>query len=153
MRIEVTSTAFKKGGVIPEKYTCNGANISPPLAWTHIPTGAKTLALIADDPDAPARTWVHWVLFNLPAHVNELPEGVPNDKHLASGASQGVNSSGAVGYQGPCPPSGTHRYYFKLYALDVELDLHDRVTKPQLLDAMHDHVVAEGELMGKFSHR
>ncbi|MHB9036773.1 MAG: YbhB/YbcL family Raf kinase inhibitor-like protein [Armatimonadota bacterium] len=153
MRIEVTSTAFKEGGVIPDKYTCKGANVSPPLAWTHIPTGAKTLALIADDPDAPARTWVHWVLFNLPAHVNELPEGIPNEKRLAIGASQGVNSSGAVGYQGPCPPSGTHRYYFKLYALDAELDLHDGVTKPQLLDAIHGHIVADGELMGKFSHR
>ena len=153
MRIEVTSTAFKEGGVIPEKYTCKGADVSPPLAWTHIPTGAKTLALIADDPDAPARTWVHWVLFNLPAQVNELPEGVPNERHLANGAFQGINSSGAIGYQGPCPPSGTHRYYFKLYALDVKLDLHDGVTKPQLLDAMRGHIVAEGELMGKFSRR
>ncbi|MCE5323615.1 YbhB/YbcL family Raf kinase inhibitor-like protein [bacterium] len=152
MTIQVTSTAFREGEPIPSKYTCKGSDISPPLAWTKVPSTAKTMALIADDPDAPMGTWVHWVLYNLPANMNELPEAVPNEKHLSSGASQGVNSSGKIGYQGPCPPSGTHRYYFKVYALDTQLKLSDSVTKSQLLEAMKGHVLAEGTLMGRFSH-
>jgi Raf kinase inhibitor-like YbhB/YbcL family protein len=153
MKLEVTSTAFDYGDMIPAKYTCKGSNISPPLAWKNVPTGAKTIAIIADDPDAPMGTWVHWVLYDLPAHVDNLPEAVPNEKKLGNGASQGVNSSGIVGYQGPCPPSGTHRYFFKLYALDNELALKDGSTKAQLLQAMKGHVLAEGELMGRFSHK
>ncbi|MEN6357997.1 MAG: YbhB/YbcL family Raf kinase inhibitor-like protein [Armatimonadota bacterium] len=152
MTIQVTSAAFKEGESIPSKYTCKGSNISPPLVWTNIPSAAKTIALIADDPDAPMGTWVHWVLYNLPGNINELPEAVPNEQHLQNGASQGVNSSGKVGYQGPCPPSGTHRYYFKVYALDTQLKLSDGTTKSQLLEAMKGHILAEGRLMGRFSH-
>ena len=95
-------------------------------------------------------TWVHWVLFNLPPHVKELPENVPREKQLGSGAVQGANSSGKIGYQGPCPPSGTHRYYFKIYALDTELDLQPGVKKADLVESMKGHIIAEGELMGKY---
>ncbi|OFX16913.1 MAG: phosphatidylethanolamine-binding protein [Armatimonadetes bacterium RBG_16_58_9] len=153
MQIKVTSSAFSEGQMIPPKYTCDGANVSPPLAWDGIPTNALTIALISDDPDAPAKTWVHWVLYNLPANVKELPENVKPEKKLANGALQGTNDSGKIGYSGPCPPSGTHRYYFKIYALDKRLDLQPGATKPQLLEAMTSHILAEGQLMGKYRRR
>lgn len=153
MEIRVTSTAFADGAMIPAKYTCDGANVSPPLAWTNIPTGAKTVALICDDPDAPARVWVHWVLYDLPANVASLPEAVPPDKQLGSGAKQGSSDFGKIGYGGPCPPSGTHRYFFKLYALDTELPLAPGATKPQLIEAMKGHILAEGQLVGKYSRK
>lgn len=153
MKIEVTSTAFDQGDMIPDKYSCKGSNMSPPLAWKNVPTQAKTIAIIADDPDAPRGTWVHWVLYNLPVNISELPEAQPQEKQLGNGASQGVNTSGKVGYEGPCPPSGTHRYYFKVYALDSELTCKDNMTKVQLLEAMKGHLLAEGELMGRYSHK
>ena len=150
MKIEIASTAFEEGGTIPKQYTCDGINISPPLAWTSVPEGTKSLALICDDPDAPVGTWVHWVIFNLPADVKKLSENVPPKKTLANGGKQGINDFGQIGYGGPCPPMGTHRYYFKLYALDTELGLDDGIKKGQLLKAMKGHILAEGQLMGKY---
>ncbi len=151
MEITITSSAFKEGGMIPSRYSCDGEDISPPLAWTGVPDGTKTLALICDDPDAPVGTWVHWVLFDLPADTRELPANVPPDKVLESGAKHGVNDFRRFGYGGPCPPGGTHRYYFKLYALDTEIDLGPGITKAQLLNAMEGHILARGELMGTYN--
>lgn len=148
--IGVESSAFKEGDMIPKKYTCDDIDISPPLTWSSIPDGSKSLALICDDPDAPAGTWVHWVLFNLPAETKELSENIPPQKTLANGAKQGENDFGQIGYGGPCPPSGTHRYYFKLYALDTELSLDSGATKKQLLEAMEEHILGQGQLMGKY---
>lgn len=150
MQIEVKSSVFEEGGMIPKQYTCDGADVSPPLTWTSIPEGTKSIALICDDPDAPMGTWVHWVLFNLPAGVNELPENVPSEKTLETGGVQGTNDFGNIGYGGPCPPGGTHRYYFKLYALDRELNLHAGAKKKDLLKAMEGHIMAEGQLMGRY---
>ena len=150
MEIEITSQAFEEETMIPEKYTCDGIDVSPPLTWTSIPEGTKTLALICDDPDAPMGTWVHWVLFNLPASINELPESVPTDEELKNGAKQGRNDFRRIGYGGPCPPGGTHRYYFKLYALDEELDLKTGVVKEELLKAMEGHILGKGQLMGRY---
>lgn len=150
MEIKMKSTAFEEGGMIPKKYTCDGLDISPPLSWTSVPEGTKSLALICDDPDAPMGTWVHWVLFNLSADIQELPENIPPQKILANGARQGITDFRKIGYGGPCPPGGTHRYYFKLYALDTEINLEAGVTKKQLLKAMEGHILAEGQLMGKY---
>jgi len=150
MDIKIKSPAFVPGGKIPGKYTCDGMDISPPLAWTSGPEGTKTFALICDDPDAPMGTWVHWVLFNLPADIIELRENVPPERELESGAKQGMNDFRKIGYGGPCPPGGTHRYYFKLYALDTEINLEAGATKSELLKAMEGHILAEGQLMGKY---
>ena len=137
--------------MIPRQYTCDGANISPPLSWDSIPDSTKSFALICDDPDAPGGTWVHWVVYNIPANVKELAEKIPLQENLANGAGQGKNDSRKIGYSGPCPPGGTHRYYFKLYALDVVLDLNPGATKNDLLRAMEGHILATGQLMGKYS--
>lgn len=150
MAIKVMSSVFEEGGMIPRKYTCDGADVSPPLAWTGVPEAAKSLALISDDPDAPMGTWVHWVLYDLPANIKELPEAVPPDKELRTGAKQGRNDFRRIGYGGPCPPGGTHRYYFKLYALDTVLNLPSGATKAELLKAMEGRVLAQGQLMGKY---
>ena len=150
MGLEITSPAFEEGGMIPERYTCDGVNVSPPLTWTSVPAGTKSLALICDDPDAPMGTWVHWVVFNLPVDATGLPEDIPPQKALERGGKHGTNDFRTIGYGGPCPPSGTHRYYFKLYALDAELDLDVGITKEQLLKAMEGHVLAEGQLMGRY---
>ena len=150
MEIKITTRAFVPGGKIPGKYTCDGLDVSPPLAWTSVPEGTKTFALICDDPDAPMGTWVHWVLFNLPADIQELPENIPPERELESGAKQGMNDFRKIGYGGPCPPGGMHRYYFKLYALDTELDLEVGATKRELLKAMEGHILAEGQLMGRY---
>ncbi len=150
MDIKIKSPAFVPGGKIPGKYTCDGMDISPPLAWTSGPEETKTFALICDDPDAPMGTWVHWVLFNLPADIIELRENVPSERKLESGAKQGMNDFRKIGYGGPCPPGGTHRYYFKLYALDTEFNLEAGATKSELLKAMEGHILAEGQLMGRY---
>jgi len=150
MEIKITSSAFEDGGMIPAKYTCDGADVSPPLRWDAVPEGTKSIALICDDPDAPMGTWVHWVLFNLPAEVNELAENIPADKILPNGARQGVSDFGRIGYGGPCPPSGTHRYFFKIYALGIELGLEAGANKRQLLKAMEGHILAQGQLIGKY---
>jgi Raf kinase inhibitor-like YbhB/YbcL family protein len=153
MAIEVTSSAFEEGDAIPARYTCDGPDVSPSLSWGSVPDGTRSLVLIADDPDAPGRTFVHWVIFNLPPDTRGLPEDVPNQQTLPSGAMQGVNGAGSTGYMGPCPPSGTHRYFFKLYALDTELGLGGGATKEEVLDAMEGHVLSEGQLMGTYRRR
>lgn len=150
MAITVTSSAFKEGDMIPAKYTCDSQNISPPLSWQQAPEGTKSFAVISDDPDAPMGTWVHWVMWNIPAESNGLREAVPTSTQLPDGSKQGVTSARSHGYHGPCPPGGTHRYYFKLYALDTMLDLPDDSTKKDLFEAMMGHILAEGSLMGKY---
>jgi hypothetical protein len=151
MSIEVTSTAFKAGETIPKQYTGDGADRSPPLCWSEPPSGTKSLAMICDDPDAPRGTWVHWVLFNLPAQARELEEGVPTKETLGNGSKQGNNDFGNIGYGGPAPPKGKpHRYFFKLYALDAALDLSAGATKAELEQAMKGHILAEGQLMGNY---
>ena len=151
VRMELTSSVFQEGQSIPSLYTCDGKDISPPLSWSGAPVETKSFALIADDPDAPRGTWVHWVLWNLPATANELKEALPAIPHLPSGALQGKNDSGESGYGGPCPPSGTHRYFFKIYALDTMLPLKPGATKSQLEAAMKGHVLAQATLMGVYS--
>jgi Raf kinase inhibitor-like YbhB/YbcL family protein len=153
MEIKIHSTAFEEGGMIPKKYSCEGIDVSPPLLWTSIPEGTRSLALTCDDSDAPMGTWVHWVLFNLPANILELPENIPQQRMLANGAKQGMTDFRKIGYEGPCPPIGTHKYYFKLYALDCMLDLNAGITKKQLTDAMKGHIIAEGQLMGTYKRK
>jgi hypothetical protein len=133
MSFELTSTVFPPEGPIPAKYTCDGDDISLPLQWGDPPEGTQSFALIADDPDAPVGTWVHWVLFNVPGDTRALPEAVPMDADLPDGSRHGQNSWGRLGYGGPCPPGDTQRYFFKLYALDVEVDLASGVGKEELL--------------------
>lgn len=153
MKIKVTSGAFEEGGVIPARYTGDAEDISPDIAWSGIPDGAKSIAVISDDPDAPMGTWVHWVIFNIPPELTGLAEGVPTDPVLDNGAIQGVNDSRTIGYSGPYPPSGYHRYYFKVYALDTMLKLKSGITKKDLLKAMEGHILAEGQLMGKYKRK
>jgi len=151
MAITITSAAFTEGGMIPKEYTCDGRDISPPLAWTGAPEGTRSLAIICDDPDAPVGTWVHWVLFSIPVTAAELPKSIPGDKLLENGARHGINDFGKFGYGGPCPPGGTHRYYFKIYALDTDLTQEPGITKVELLKAMEGHILAEGQLMGRYA--
>lgn len=150
MKIKVTSSAFKEGEMIPSRYTCDGDDVSPDIGWDGIPIEAKSIALISDDPDAPRGTWVHWVMYNMPPELKGLPEAVPPDKILDNGSVQGMNDSQQIGYGGPCPPGGVHRYYFKVYALDVRLSLGPGATKKDLEDAMKGHILAEGQLMGRY---
>lgn len=151
--ITVTSTAFSEGGMIPSKYTCDGSDLSPPLSWSGTPAGTKSIALICDDPDAPVGTWVHWVVFNIPSDARGLPEGTTAAKGLPAGAKQGMNDFRKKDYGGPCPPGGTHRYYFKVYALDTMLQLKEGSTKAELLKAMEGHILAQGQLMGRYQRR
>jgi len=148
--MELTSTAFDNGGMVPDKYTCEGSNVSPPLEWDNLPEGTKSVALICDDPDAPMGTWVHWVVYDIPATINKLPENTPSDKTLTNSGKQGSNDFHKIGYGGPCPPSGTHRYFFKLYALDTYLGLDPGMTKEQLLRSMKGHVLEEVKLIGRY---
>lgn len=151
MSIELTSPAFAQGQPIPQKYSCRGEDVSPALSWGEPPAGTQSFALIMDDPDAPVGTWVHWVLFNIPASARGLPEAFPPDATLPDGSLSGKNSWGNTGYGGPCPPSGTHRYFFKLYALDEALALSAGASKGELEKAMVGHILAQGELMGTFT--
>jgi Raf kinase inhibitor-like YbhB/YbcL family protein len=150
MTISVSSSAFQEGGMIPAKYTCDGDDLSPPLQWADVPEGARSIALICDDPDAPMGTWVHWVMWNIPPSVGDLAEGVPPKPELPDGSRQGISDFGRSGYGGPCPPSGTHRYYFTIYALDAMLDLPGSTKKADLVRAMKGHILAEGQLMGRY---
>jgi Raf kinase inhibitor-like YbhB/YbcL family protein len=151
MSIQITSTAFTEGRPIPDKYTCAGSNVSPPLQWTHAPAGAKSFALIAEDPDAPMGTWVHWVIYNLPSATTALAENTPPAPELPDGSKQGINDFRETGYGGPCPPPGKpHRYFFKIYALDAMLNLKSGATKEELVKAMDGHVLAEGRLTGTY---
>jgi Raf kinase inhibitor-like YbhB/YbcL family protein len=151
--MQLTSSAFKHGETIPKKYTADGDDVSPPLRWEGSPQGTKSFALICDDPDAPRGTWTHWVLYNLPADLGTLEEGVPQQETQPGGARQGTNSwgKGNIGYRGPAPPPGKpHRYFFKIYALDSVLDQAPGAGKERLEKAMKGHVLAHGELMGTY---
>jgi Raf kinase inhibitor-like YbhB/YbcL family protein len=149
--LRLASSAFADGMPIPAKYTCDGENISPPLVWSNTPQSAQSLALIADDPDAPLGTWVHWVVYNIPPALTQLEERIPVAETLPDGAIQGTTSFRQVGYGGPCPPAGKpHHYFFKLYALDSQATLKPGATKDDLLKAMEGHVLATGQLMGTY---
>jgi Raf kinase inhibitor-like YbhB/YbcL family protein len=150
MALQLESTAFSNDKMIPSKYTCDGSNISPPLEWSGVPDDTESFAIIFDDPDAPSKTWVHWVLFNIPASQQQLEENIPPNKELDNGAMHGINDFKKHSYGGPCPPGGTHGYYMKLYALDTKLDLKPGVTKQQLIDAMDGHILDKTELVGKY---
>ena len=149
-KFKLTSTAFKEGEPIPRPHTCDGVNVSPALEWSGAPPTAKTFASICDDPDAPSGTWVHWVLYNLPADRIGLVENVPATEKVPGDGLQGTNDFRKIGYGGPCPPSGTHHYFFKLYALDAELALKAGATKAELLKAMEGHTVGQTQLMGTY---
>jgi len=153
--MQISSNAFAHNGLIPAKYTCDGQDTSPPLSWTGVPGGTKSLVLIVDDPDAPDpaaphMTWVHWVLYNLPPSAQNLADGT---RRLPPGTGEGVNDWGRTGYGGPCPPIGRHRYLHKLYALDVMLSAHGRLTKAALERAMQGHILAQAELVGSYQRR
>jgi Raf kinase inhibitor-like YbhB/YbcL family protein len=153
--IQLTCTAFGSEEMIPEKYTCDGADISPPLVWDEPPGGTQSFVLILDNPDAKSvvgKATVHWLLFNLPAQTRGLPEAVPSDAELPAGGLHGTNSEGWLGYVGPCPPF-TQRYFFRLYALDTHLDLQPGADKEQLMLAIEGHVLAEGELVGRYRRK
>ena len=153
MSLSITSTAFKQGERIHSKYTCDGSDVSPGLEWSDVPDSTRSFTIIADDPDAPVGTWIHWVFYNISGETRTLPEAVPPDANLPDGSRQGKNSWGRLGYGGPCPPGGTHRYFFKLYALDTVLELPSGVSKDDLLKAMKGHILAEAELMGLYSRK
>lgn len=148
--MELTSPAFKHGEAIPRKYTCDGEDVSPPLAISGVPQGAKTLVLIMEDPDAPIGLFTHWILYEIPATVREIPEGVPKRPEVAGLGLQGVNDFGRIGYGGPCPPRGhgPHRYFFRLYALSASLGLKPRASRGDVLKAMEGKVLAQAEYMG-----
>ncbi|HXX45644.1 MAG TPA: YbhB/YbcL family Raf kinase inhibitor-like protein [Candidatus Acidoferrales bacterium] len=153
MAFQITTTAFRDSAAIPRKFTCDGPDVSPALAWSDPPSGTKSLAIIVDDPDAPAGTWVHWVLYDLPADTRKLPEGVEKDRELKNGALQGRNDFGKIGYNGPCPPRGSeHRYFFKLYALDSKTGLKAGATKSDLERAISRHVLAQAQFIGTYRH-
>ena len=148
--LTLTSSAFRNGGAIPERYTCSGQNESPELTWTGVPHGTRSLALILDDPDAPMGTFTHWVAYNLSPTTKGLPEGVPASASVGEG-EQGINGRGTTGYTGPCPPSGKpHHYYFRLFALDERLPLNGGATAHQVEDVLEGHVLASAELIGAF---
>lgn len=152
MPIQITSSAFSEGNPIPKKYTCDAEDVSPPLTWSSLPAGTKSLALIADDPDAPVGVWTHWVIFNLSPTLNGLNEGVAKTLQVEGGALQGNNDFRKPGYGGPCPPRGKpHRYFFKLYALDTMLSLKAGSSQSDLEKAMRGHILAQGQLMGTYS--
>ena len=153
-KMALTSPAFEEGGWIPEKFTCDGKNISPALKWTSPPVGNQSLVLFAEDWDAPAGLWVHWVLFNIPPTVSNLPEGLPALQTLVNFERNGINDFKNLGYGGPCPPTGTiHHYRFKLYALDAAPRLEAGAARDELLTAMEGHVLAEAQLMGKYRRK
>lgn len=147
-QMKITSSAFANNQMIPSKYTCDGGNVNPSLEISDVPKSAKSLALIMDDPDAPAGIWVHWTLWNIDPKTSEIAE-----HSVPPGAAQGVTSFGKPGYGGPCPPSGTHRYFFKLYALDLRLDLSEAASKAELEGAMREHILEQSELTGLYSRK
>jgi len=151
-KISISSEAFKENGTIPDEYTCEGEDISPPLSWQGVPAGSKSIALIMDDPDAPGRTFVHWVIYNIPGSMQKLAKGIPRKEKLADGSLQGMTDFGKAGYGGPCPPQGKpHRYIFKIYAIDKILDLPSKASKEYVETAMKGHILAKGELIGKYA--
>jgi Raf kinase inhibitor-like YbhB/YbcL family protein len=151
MSLAMKATAFANGGEIPKKFTCSGTDLSPALLWSGVSPRAHSLALIVDDPDAPRGTWTHWLIWNIPAHLTALPEGVPAREVLENGACQGRNDFQRIGYGGPCPPPGkAHRYFFKLYALDKVLDLKAGANRKELDSAIKGHIVSQAEWMGTY---
>ncbi len=151
MTFQVRSTAFSEGGAIPRKYTCDGEDVSPPLNWSGVPEDAKSLVLIADDPDAPVGVWVHWVLYDIPPSLSGLPEGVAKTPTVQGVGTQGINDFRQIGYGGPCPPRGpAHRYFFKLYALDTLLNLKPGLRKGDIERAMKGHILAQAQCMGTY---
>jgi len=149
--LSVRSGAFENEGPIPQRFSCDGENVSPPVSWDGAPDETRSYVLIADDPDAPGRTFVHWVYYDLPSSVSSLPAGVAQEANPQPGGTQGENGFGEIGYGGPCPPGGTHRYFFRVYALDTELGLAPGATKQEVLERARDHVLAQGILMGTFA--
>jgi Raf kinase inhibitor-like YbhB/YbcL family protein len=148
--LKVTSTAFKEGELIPQEYTCDGKDISPDLAWAGAPAGAKSIVLISDDPDAPMGTWAHWVVINIPPEAKGLAAGASPTGVMPKGCLETATNFSQPGYGGPCPPGGTHRYYFKVYALDSVLNLAVKARKAEVESAMQGHILAQGQLMGKY---
>jgi len=152
--IRLASPAFEQGGRIPYVHTCEGDDVSPPLVWSDAPFKTRSYALVCEDPDAPRGTWIHWVLYNISGDAVELGRAVPTLPELPSGARHGRNTAGDMAYAGPCPPPGNpHRYFFRLYALDVSLNLPPGATKAELEQAMDQHILAQGTLMGTYQHR
>ena len=154
MRIQ--SPAFADGGPIPRAHTCDGADLSPPLFWHDAPADTKSFAMVVDDPDAPAGTWVHWVVYGLPPAVTNLQSGLPAEAEITRpfSAKQGTNDFGRLGYGGPCPPPGpAHRYYFRLYALDTDIKLPPGATKAILLNSIKGHVLDEAEMVGMYGRK
>ncbi len=151
--MKLTSTAFEEGGMMPSRHTCDNLNVSPPLKWSPGPEGTKFYAIICDDPDAPAWTWVHWIIFNIPAEKTRLEENIPKESVLPDGSRQGKNDFGRIGYGGPCPPVGMHRYFFKIYCLSDAVNLDTAVTKTDLLKAMKGLILEEGQLMGRYQRK
>jgi Raf kinase inhibitor-like YbhB/YbcL family protein len=152
-KMNLESAAFQQGQPIPQKYTCEGPDVSPPLRWSDVPPGTKSFALIVDDPDAPVGDWVHWVIYNLPGETRELSEGVAKTDSAAGGI-QGRNDFKKIGYGGPCPPPGNpHRYFFRLSALDTQLNLKAGATKQEVEAAIEHHILGRAELMGTYQRR
>ena len=153
MSLQLSTTGFANQGAIPEKFSKSGGNISPPLSWSGAPEGTRTLALIVDDPDAPSGTFVHWLVYGIPPKSTGLKEDRPARNKLSDGSCQGRNGFGEIGYGGPQPPAGTHRYFFHLYALDRELELDPGVKREELDRAMEGHILEQAEISGTFAHR
>ena len=154
MGFALESSQLRPGESIPRQFTCDDKDVSPPLHWNSAPAGTKSFSLLTEDPDAPGGTFIHWMLYDLPANATELPQNVPQKKELPNGARQGRNGFGRIGYGGPCPPSGpAHRYYFRLYALDRKLDLAAGASRAELDRAMKGHILAQAELMGRYKRR
>jgi hypothetical protein len=151
LTMQMESTAFKSEDLIPAKYTCDGDNISPPLSWSEPPAQTRSFVLILSDPDAPGRTFIHWILYDLPPHIRQLPENLPKQPLLTEGGVHSKSDFGQYGYGGPCPPGGTHRYFFRLYALDMLLNLAPGTAKNEVFTTMKDHILAGAELMGRYS--
>ena len=150
MEIKLTSSEFKDGEMIPIKYSGEGDDMSPPLEWSGLPAGTKSIAIVCDDPDAPYGNFVHWVIFNIPPSANSMPEGAPAEETLANGSRQGMTDFGKIGYGGPLPPRGVHRYFFTIYALDTMLELGSDAGKKDLLKEMEGHILAKGQLLGRY---
>lgn len=151
MVIKIKSSAFEEGEIIPKKYSCEGVNVSPPLQWSSSPADVESFVLICEDPDAPSGLWAHWIIFNLPAETTALPEFIMEREVLENGAQQGLNDFGTIGYRGPCPPGGTHRYYYRIFALDIMLHLTSRINRQDLLEAMIGHIIDQGHIMGIYT--
>jgi hypothetical protein len=150
MTIKLTSEVFNEGDIIPDRYACRGVNVSPPLEWENI-EGTIKYVIICEDPDASSVAWTHWILFNIPRYTTHLSEWIMEREEIDDGTKQGFNDFGTIGYRGPCPPGGTHRYYFKVYALDTVIQLPAKINKEDLLKAMEGHILDEGHLMGRYT--